>query len=211
VTIHADWRSKIHDVLRSKRRKVSGDYIQQNLDYFDMVLPHLRLNNEVVMKREKISAFTDGQWSEQSITKFFQHLTRTEVLDCRSAGARGLGITLLRDLTASPWKSRREDPTPSEVDAMSPTPRPRFEAPSDENYSTSVDMDLTLEALDTVARDLLGIDLSFAKNFAGGPAGKLYEAQERITRSVQRLERIRAALGTGDDSDLEEIVGPSRG
>lgn len=208
--IHPDWRSKIHDVLRAKRRKkLTGDYIQQSLDYFDAILPLLRLDREVVMKREEISQATDGAWSESSITKFFQHLDNTEVLTYRSAGAKGIGVTLLRDLTASPWKSRRPDADPEEP-VMSPTPSHRFEAPSDENYSTSVDLDLTLSALDSVARNLLAIDLSFSSQFAGGPAEKLYAAQDKIGQAVRDLERIRAALGTGDDSDLERIVNNRR-
>lgn len=210
--IHPDWRSKIHDVLRAKRRKkLTGDYIQQSLDYLESVLPLLRLNQEVVMKREALSQATDGAWSESSITKFFQHLASTEVLDYRSAGAKGIGVTLLRDLAASPWKSRRPDADLEET-AMTPTPTPphRFEAPSDEDYSTSVDLDLTLSALDAVARNLLAVDLSFSNQFAGGPAEKLYEAQDKIGRAVRDLERIRAALGTGDDSDLERIVNNRR-
>jgi hypothetical protein len=211
--IHSDWKSKIHDVLRAKlRSKLTGDYIQQSLDYFDMVLPMLKLRQEVVMKREEFSRATNGEWSESSITKFFHHLAKTEVLDCRSAGAKGIGVTLLRDLTVSPWKSRRPDAQHHEVPSMNPPPIPnaRFEAPSDEDYCTSVDLDLTLAALDTVARNLLTIDLSFARNFAGEPAEKLYSAQDKVARAVRDLERIRAALGTGDETDLEGIVGRSR-
>lgn len=209
MPIHQDWRSKIHDVLRAKRRKkLTGDYIQQSLDYFEQILPKLKVGREIVVKREDLSSMTGGAWSESSITKFFQHLAKTEVLNYRSAGSKGIGVTLLRDLTSSPWKSRR--PAPKEERPVAPKSMDHFNPPSDEDYCTSVDLDLTLEALDSVARELLSIDLSFARDFAGGPAAKLYEAQERIARSVRNLERIRAALGTGDDADLEGIVSSRR-
>ena len=67
-------------------------------------------------------------------------------------------------------------------------------------------LDLTLAALDKVAQGLLTIDLGFAKEFSGEPAAKIYKAQEKLTLAVQRLGLIRAAIGAGDDSDLEGIV-----
>jgi hypothetical protein len=221
-TVHTDWRSKIFTDLRDKRSRVSGDYIQRNLDRFDTLLPRLRVGREVVMQRRDISDLTQGEWSEASITTFLQHLQRAGVISVTGRGARGLGLTLREDLTESPWKSRRseessvsmveetqDNPLVEDVEFESmPTPVPpsRFEVPEGDDYSTSVDLDLTLAALDAVARDLLGIDLSFAKDFAGRPAAALYGAQEKITQAVRHLEQIRSALGAGDDSDLEGIV-----
>lgn len=198
MCIHADWRSKIHDILRARRRKkLTGDYIQQSLDYFEMLLPHLRVGSEVVMTREKISKITEGLWSESSITKFFQHLARTEVLDCRSAGANGIGITLLRDLTESPWRNRRPEAETEEPEGPPPT-----ELPCDESYTATVDLDLTIQALDAVAATLAEIEIPC-------PAPRdptLEEATERVERALRNVRKIRAALSVGDDTGLSEVV-----
>lgn len=216
--IHQDWRTKIHDILRTKRTKLTGDYIQRSLDQFDLLLPRLLSSGEVLMRREDISKLTRGEWSESSVGKFMQHLAKAGVISVRSAGIHGLGITLLKDLTKSPWKRRRdagEIPTeeaPNRVEEsrgtqMPTATPPQYDVPEDADYCTSVDLDLALGALDVVSRDLLGIDLAFAKQFAGAPAAKIYEAQERIMRCVKSLNQIRSAIGAGDDTDLERIVG----
>lgn len=232
MPIHQDWRGKIHDVLRIKRVKLTGDYIQRNLDRFDLLLPLLVVGREIIMQRRDVSALTDGEWSEASIGKFLKYLTRTGVVDIRYAGSRGLGITLKHDLTKSPWKSRQTDtgrfvvdPPTTGVDEEDPFKKePEFEPmptapqpvrehhiPEDEDYSTSLCLDLTLNALDTVTDGLLKIDLAFAKEFSGGAVAKIYEAQEAVMLAVRQLGRIRSAIGAGDDSDLEEIVGSSTG
>lgn len=231
MRVHDDWRGKIHDTLRQKRVKLTGDYIQRNLDRFNLLLPRLRLGREVVMQRRDISAITGGEWSEASIGKFLGHLTKTGAVEVRNAGSRGLGITLKHDLTESPWRSRRSgtgrvvpEPEGVEEDTESPLQedvefepmptapqpvQPQYDVPEDADYSTSLDLDLTLSALDTVAHNLLRVDLSFAKDFSGAPAAKLYEAQEAITLAVRQLGQIRSAIGAGDNSDLEGIVGSS--
>lgn len=195
MSIHADWRSKIHDILRAKRRKkLTGDYIQQSLDYFEMLLPHLRINSEIVLKRERISEITEGLWSESSITKFFQHLTRTNILNCQNRGANGLGIKLLKDLTESPWKSRQ-----SEIEE-GPSAR---EVPEDEDFTTTVDLDLAIEALDAVSELLGSIELPRPDMAAPG-----WQDSDpiRLERAIESLSRIRTALVSGDDAGLSEVI-----
>jgi hypothetical protein len=195
--IHADWRSKIHDVLRAKRRKkITGDYIQQSLDYFEMLLPHLRIGSDVVLTRERISKITEGLWSESSITKFFQHLARTEVMDCQSAGANGLRIKLLKDLTESPWRNRR----PEEAETDTPT-GPMVEIPDDEDYSATVNLDLAIEAIDAVAGTLVGVEICYPPKEA-----KLEDAADRVARAIRNLAKIRTSLVSGDDAGLAEVV-----
>lgn len=195
MRIHQDWRSKIHDVLRAKRRKkLTGDYIQQSLDYFEMLLPHLRIGSEVVLTREKISKLTEGLWSEASITKFFQHLARTNVVDYQSRGVNGLGIKLLKDLTESPWKNRR----PEEESAT-----PDVDVPEDEDYTATVDLDLAIEALDAVTGMLTKIDFPQTKVAA---ITNQEDGDMRLARAISALGKIRAALVTGDDAGLSEVV-----
>ena len=231
MRIHQDWRGKIHDVLRQKRTKLTGAYIQRNLDRFNLLLPRLVIDREVVMQRRDISALTDGEWSEASIGKFLHHLEKTNVVAVRYAGSRGLGLTLKVDLTESPWKSRRSDvgnvaeKTATEVEQSEPpkedvestkmtaAPQPvrQYQVPQDDDYCTHLDLDLTLAAIDKVAQRMLMIDLSFAKEFSGDRAARLYEAQEAVSICVQQLGQIRSAIGAGDNSDLEDIVGRTSG
>lgn len=231
MTIHQDWRGKIHNTLRTKCRRLTGDYIQRNLDRFDLILPLLSQNVEMFMQRKDISRLVEDEWSESSIGKFLHYLQIADVVTVRMAGWRGLGITLRHDLTESPWKSRRKKneitPTltqPSKVKKDStfdqqekktkeppmPVSTPQhishFDPPEDDDYCTSVDLDLALAALDTVAGNLLRVDLSFAKNHAGPEAKAIYAAQEKITTSVKQLSQIRSAIGVGDDTELKKIV-----
>jgi hypothetical protein len=181
--------------MRAKRRKkLTGDYIQQSLDYFEMLLSHLRINSEVVLKRERISEISEGLWSESSITKFFQHLTRTNILDCQNRGASGLGITLLKDLTESPWKNRQ-----SETGEVSP----EVGIPEDEDYTATVDLDLAIEAIDTVA-GLLG-SIEMPDHPTATPAWQ-EPHPARLERAIENLSKIRAALVTGNDAGLSEVV-----
>lgn len=196
-SIHADWRSKIHDILRAKRRKkLTGDYIQQSLDYFEMVLPHLRVGSEVVLTRDRVSDLTEGLWSQSSITKFFQHLSKTEVMDCRSAGIHGLGITLLRDLTESPWKNRRPETTPE----------PEDEPQTGEHYSTSLDLDLTTGALDSVVRNLVAVNLTTPRGLLSVPEDNVQDAKRRIASAIKDLRQIRKSLSVGDEAGLTEVL-----
>lgn len=231
MPIHKDWRSKIHDVLRIKRVKLTGDYIQSNLDRFDLLLPRLVLGREVVLQRKDISALTNGEWSESSVGKFLKYLSRTGVVSVRSAGSRGLGITLHKDLTQSPWKRRRASETgkvtikqPTKVEDRNPlkeevefepmptaTPQPvsQFQVPQDDDYCTTLSLDMTLSALDKVAHGLLRVDTSFVKKLSGEQAVAAYKVQEALALAVRQLGQIRSAVGAGDNSDLEEIVGTS--
>jgi hypothetical protein len=217
MQIHQDWRGKIHDALRASRTKLAGDYIQRSLDYFNLLLPKLVVGREVVMQRRDVSQVSKGEWSEASIGKFLQHLVKANVVEVRNAGSRGLGITLKHDLTESPWKSRRSDTgrvihvvgaeaIKEPETPMTAAPPPVRDVPSDDDYCTNLDLDLTLSALDAVSLSLLKVDLNFAKEFSGEPAAKLYKAQKAITIAVRQLGQIRSAIGAGDDSDLEEIV-----
>jgi len=215
VPIHQHWRGRIHDTLRQRGTRLAADYIQRNLDRFDLLLPNLKLNREVVMHRRDISGLTNNEWSESSIGRFLNHLDGAGVLGVRNAGSRGLGLILKRDLTKSPFRDRQvKDPLQGDVefDRM-PTAQPvqpqQSPIPDDDDYCTNLSLDLTLAALDTVSQGLLKIDLTFAQEFSGQPAAKLYEAQEAIILAVRRLSQIRSAIGAGDDSDLEEIVGHS--
>ena len=93
------------------------------------------------------------------------------------------------------------------------TPQPvhSFQVPEDDDYSTTLSLDMTLAALDAVATGLLRVDLNFAKNLEGKQAQKVYAAQEAISVAVRQLGQIRSAIGAGDNSDLEVIVGTSTG
>jgi len=174
----------------------------------------------------------EERWSPSSASKFLHYLTGIGVIEIRQAGRSGNGYRLLVDFSVAPDPSRRgrteriaraeletegdkktpdtEIPTVVELDAMPATPEAApvgcYAAEKSPDEIVELDGTALMAAIDQITRNLGAIDLDFRTELTGAPAAVAYSVQNKISKAMADLQRLRTAVQRGDGTPLQEIL-----
>jgi len=217
VKLHPDARSEVARRFRALGLKLPGPYIEQSLDRLEALLPLIAVGQETVIKRDEIAKVMKEP-SFSIISRLLHHLRKSQLCYVRFAGRNGVGITLRIELTKSPWASRRKPTETLKVFAKAREGNRKTDAlaqevevdpmPVDEQGDTSLNLDTMLAALNQVARSLNNADLKLGALHAltGPAAANAYAAKEQIQRAMGQVSKIRAAVVSGTNADLETLL-----
>ena len=139
MRIHRDWWTWIADRFRRFPEKVGGNYHAEHIPQTEKLLPCLSVGCEVRLSRDRVAEITG--MTPGVVTKWFRYLTRLGILEYRNAGKAGVGITLLADLTQSPYASRQGE-VPEEVEIAAFVPEV-----ADDPETVYLDYERQLDAL----------------------------------------------------------------
>jgi hypothetical protein len=229
-----DWISqKLRTMIaRSQERQPSRPYLGRSLDKFERFVPHLDQITEIIFQLEDVCVLVNSdddeeRWAPSAASKFLHYLTGIGVIEIRQAGRAGNGYRLLKNFALAPDPSRQSGTgripradlvvegdknieIPKEVE-LDPMPAPELapmEAADPEETSEIVELDgdILMSAINQISANLGSISLDFRKTLDDAPAAVAYTAQNKISKAMADLHRLRSAIRRGDGTPLQKIL-----